>query len=732
LLMLRPCHVLLAACCWSALASAELVPASPARPITRANGDFGEESLAPYFAEGKLKQGKLELDRGQYTKVRATLAAVEQTLPVRYVRALAAFRGGQSAAAAQEMSTLADEYLPMRSYCLWYAAAGYELVGKLEEGIAALELIPEEAVSYNDSRLVLARLYTKTRQWAKAEAVLSPLGNDERALNAAVKLAVARKDVNGEKNALLKIWSIYPHSSLARDADRRFKKKIPVEHQVARAESLVELHLNKQGMALVKPLLDKYPPKNDLGCRAHFVYGKALRKERQHAKAIEYLTPVVAQCKSDALRPRAMYVLGYSQSVVDEARGVLTYEQLAADYPEHPFADDALFLAAELRLELGDEDAALSRYQKVASHHWTGDYAAEARFKTFWIYWRRNQHNEGINSLDEILALTGVAVTDEQVQRAQYWRARALAAMGNKAGAVSALAELILSARQGYYVLLARTRLTELDRAKSDEVERKRQFAASASIWPLKIGALAADSHFGSGIELIRLGMNGAAAELLAVPREDHSADANLALFQILYASGFDQPARVIASAGLVDSAIAERRSLLEVNYPPRFRPLVEKHGRDAKVDPDLLQALIREESRFNRMARSSTGAIGLTQLMPATAKSVARMLKIRRFHQSSLFDPMQNIRIGSAYLGQLLSRWEGNKAFAVASYNAGPSAVRRWITASPDSAMDEWVEEIPVSETRKYVKRVLGSYDAYNLLSKQTPTVEVSAGGSR
>jgi soluble lytic murein transglycosylase len=144
---------------------------------------------------------------------------------------------------------------------------------------------------------------------------------------------------------------------------------------------------------------------------------------------------------------------------------------------------------------------------------------------------------------------------------------------------------------------------------------------------------------------------------------------------------------------------------------------MVEQWARASSIDPNLLQALMREESRFNPSARSTTGALGLTQLMPRTAQEVALGLKLGRVDPRMLHRPTLNIRLGAAYLAELLSEFEGSMVRAVAAYNAGPVAVWRWVRARPDEEVDEWVETIPISETRDYVKRVLGSYGAYRLV---------------
>ncbi|MFP2897653.1 lytic transglycosylase domain-containing protein [Corallococcus sp. 4LFB] len=166
--------------------------------------------------------------------------------------------------------------------------------------------------------------------------------------------------------------------------------------------------------------------------------------------------------------------------------------------------------------------------------------------------------------------------------------------------------------------------------------------------------------------------------------------------------------------------------------YPNAFRDLIEKHTATAGVEPDLLQALMREESALDPKALSWAGAMGLTQLMPSTAKGVARELKVKKFTVDSLLQPELNIRFGAHYLGGLIKKFKGHTPYAVGSYNAGSGAVNRWRAASPDLPLDAWVEEIPIAETRGYIKRVLRSYNTYQLLYGRAPKVPVMPSASR
>ena len=146
------------------------------------------------------------------------------------------------------------------------------------------------------------------------------------------------------------------------------------------------------------------------------------------------------------------------------------------------------------------------------------------------------------------------------------------------------------------------------------------------------------------------------------------------------------------------------------------FRSAIARVAKSSSIPPDLLQALMREESALDPCALSSTGALGLTQVMPATARALARKLKIKGYQTASLYDPETNIRIGGTYLGELYARFQ-HPALALASYNAGPGAVSGWMKARGTLPLDAWVEEIPLDETRGYVKRCLRSFAAYQYL---------------
>ncbi len=684
---------------------------------------YTEADFAPYFGSGTLVEAKALFDRRRCARARAMLRGEEP--PVRYLRALAALRT-DPAAAASELRALAGDYPQMRDHCLFHAAHALERLRKRRAAAAVYAEVSPGSTLHAEARLGQSRVLERALDLDGALEALTPLRElpatprhdaaRRRALLAAARLCQKQGDYRGEHSAMLELWATSPLSREAEVVWERLKElPIPNKWRLRRAESFLSFNDNAQAMRLALQVKTLLPDEH--ACRAAFVVGNALRKERQHRKALAALAPMVEACKSSELRPQAMYLLAYSQSVVAREDAVRTYEALAREYPEHPFADDALFFASELDLREGRRAAALERLERVATRYAGGNFAPEALFQLAWQHRAAGAQDAALAALDRLERLPGLG--REQQLRARYWRARTLAGKG-EASAAAVFAALAAEHPASWYGLLARGRLPR-DAPAAVASCGGSSPCAGASVWPLEAGPLGADRRFLAGVELLRMELPDAGAELLAVDRRGLPEDAARLLTEALQRTGRKKAAAYVARTTLgrqltggIDGRTAD---VWQATYPRPFRKAVERWAKASSIDPDLLQALMREESRFNPWARSSTGAIGLTQLMPQTAQKVAQELRLGRVEPEALRRPALNIRLGAAYLGELHSELDGSKVRAVAAYNAGPGVVSRWVRARPDAEVDEWVEQIPLSETRDYVKRVLGSYGAYRLV---------------
>ncbi len=273
--------------------------------------------------------------------------------------------------------------------------------------------------------------------------------------------------------------------------------------------------------------------------------------------------------------------------------------------------------------------------------------------------------------------------------RWRYWRARSLELSGRPAAAEPLYREL--ARERDYYGFAAADRLGIPYRMN----HRPTQVNAADERW------LSSQSVI---VRARELDLAGYPSEARA---EWNHAVANMAPSRILLAAAhaqrwgwFNQVIAALGKAKLYDD--------LELRFPMAFNDLVRENGRRQRLDPALVFGVIRAESAFHVEARSSAGALGLMQLMPATARITARHVGVVLGGERAILAPPTNVRLGTQYLREMLNRYHGNLAMMAAAYNAGPGRVEQWRPRAGCMDAELWVETIPFRETRRYVRNLL------------------------
>lgn len=156
--------------------------------------------------------------------------------------------------------------------------------------------------------------------------------------------------------------------------------------------------------------------------------------------------------------------------------------------------------------------------------------------------------------------------------------------------------------------------------------------------------------------------------------------------------------------------AIADAKAFdsLLLRFPLLYQDEIKKYAAKRNIDMSWVFALMRSESAFIENVSSSAGALGLMQVMPATGRAVARRIGIKKFRSQDLLAAKRNIQIGTAYMQEMLAKFNGNHVLATAAYNAGPERSIKWSPMKGCHKADIWTEMIPFNETRTYVKRVI------------------------
>lgn len=291
--------------------------------------------------------------------------------------------------------------------------------------------------------------------------------------------------------------------------------------------------------------------------------------------------------------------------------------------------------------------------------------------------------------------IAGLSEEQQQDSRWRYWTARILEATGDgdKAHAIYES----LAQDRSYYGFLA------ADRIGAEYSMQHESIGAS----PEEVSAMLARPGIQMAQELYLMG------QVIDARRQWSWTTRNMNNRELAVAA-------VIARQwGWHDRAIltvarSDHQDDLELRFPLLYRDVIETNATRYGIDASWVYGVVRQESAFVPDARSQSGALGLMQLMPSTGRRAGRKLNIPIRSSRALLNIENNLRLGASYLKDVLGRNDGNEVLATASYNAGPNRVSSWM---PQKAMDAdiWVETIPFSETRDYVKNVMSYTTVYD-----------------
>ena len=312
-----------------------------------------------------------------------------------------------------------------------------------------------------------------------------------------------------------------------------------------------------------------------------------------------------------------------------------------------------------------------------------------------------------LRSLDWDLVLRGIAMLNEEEKAEpqwQYWKARALSENGLQSDA-KVIYQNIVSERS-YYGFLAADKLSMPYNIIDEPVQFDVIELEKIEITPSIIRAQ----------ELLLVDqLSDARREWNYATQHYTSRQYQIAAFLAHQWGWHDYAIRTIAKGEYFDD--------LGIRFPTPFTTQVNKYSTKRSLEPAFVYGIIRRESAFNPKARSPVGARGLMQLMPATAKQVSKQLKLRSPSRQDLYIPSFNINLGSKYIGDMLKKFNGHRALASAAYNAGPHRVNAWLPEENELPADVWVDTIPFTETRKYVRAILEYTATFEWKLNRTPT---------
>lgn len=465
-----------------------------------------------------------------------------------------------------------------------------------------------------------------------------------------------------------------------------------------RADRLFRLRHNEEALAAYDEALamglSKSETRRTLRQRAHTLF--RLRRYPEALAAFEALPQTddvpIWRARSMARAGRVFEAIEAFEQIADESRGWMSVR--------------ARFLAALLLDGRDLQERAEAHYRVVSRSGRSAGMGDAADWRLGWSAYRQGRYDRALLYFDRLIARTRGDRIDQL--RPRYWRARTLEHMGDPR-AQSEFTDIARAFPLSYYGWRARPRAARDGLPMAGVVVRDTpgRLAPSALARPrilLEAGLLEE-----AGEEVDRLA------------RQARGLSERLALAQLATDAGDYHRAQGLVvgpyTETLARGPVPRHEDLWWYAWPSAYASLVDEATREpGSVDPALVYAIMREESGYRAKVVSPVGARGLLQIMKTTGEQLARRTGLSTFDVDDLFEPRTNIRLGSHYLAELSSQFDGRLSAAIASYNAGPEAVSEW-KLTPPADDDEWVESIPYDQTRSYVRRVLRSLHAYRVL---------------
>ena len=385
------------------------------------------------------------------------------------------------------------------------------------------------------------------------------------------------------------------------------------------------------------------------------------------------------------------------------------------EHSASPLAEAALNDLATSYILADDDGKAAEVFTAMYAKFPSGSYADRAAWRAGWWAYSRGNHRETIRLFES--AATNLRRADYRPSWL-YWAGRSHAALKQHDTARIWYRRALADYRNSYYGREAQRALAALPGgARTTPAQVIAERDPSRAIVP---GAFPANAVLVR--RLLAVGFyDDAIAELRRAQGETGRAPVvEATIAYALNRKGDLRPAitamRRAYPQFMADGGEQLPDRLLKVIFPVAHSDLIRRYATLRKIDPFLLTALMAQESTFQADVRSPADAWGLMQLLPSTGRRYATKEGIRGFSTARLTHAETNVRLGTAYLSDLLARF-GDAAPALAAYNAGENRVDRWLVESPGLPRDEFIDNIPFPETQNYVKRIIGTAEDYRLL---------------
>ncbi len=502
----------------------------------------------------------------------------------------------------------------------------------------------------------------------------------------------------------------------------------PFDREKKRADNLFEAKQYWDAAQAYENLLKVYPDAERLE-EVQLRRGISLVESKQPAQGVLPLAKVNsrnADQQGDALFYQAR-ALRLSNRAAESA---VLVDRLISQYPKYRRTAEALNELANYLDKASRQAEAAARKRQLIGQFAKSDYAAEASYELGAYAYQLKNYAEAARILEQHLMTYRYPET-KFIGEACFLAAKSEEKLGNRARALALYDMAAERYQYGYDGLVSSRRAAAIRNSdKTLKAEQSADFDRirrnAVYVEPLRETSTEQDAiRLARFEDLTTIWADDLGLKELnqALDKAPASPRLNLRLAEHYAGRGDNFQATIILRRGYPDiySYKDEEvpKAAWEIMFPLFHWDTIKQEAHRYGIDPYLAAALIRQESVFNPNAISRVGARGLMQLMPATGQLVSKQQGNGTITANDLLNPDLNIKLGMTYLAQMIGQL-GRFEYAAAGYNAGPGRAKRWVAERGSLDMEDWIESIPFSETRGYVKSILRYAANYRRFYKQ------------
>ena len=632
-------------------------------------------------------------------------------------------RTGEWDAAADYLGKAAASLPLLADYALYNRAIALYRLARYPESLATLrgfaENYPQSPLSRPADKLLADLLYDSGNFRGARDAYqafIEKYSSGADAMAALHRLALSREktgDAAGAVALLRNIWLKYPAATIAASAEEDLQRlanngtilpPYSAEELLRRGTILSDLRKYDKAIKTFNAISVENQP-DEFIWRLQLKTGQTLFKARHFREAEQSFTQLLARNPRGVIADEARYWL--AKSLDKNGKDDLAfacYAKLVESSPNSTLADDALLAAAFIKKFQHKNDDELTFLKMLIRSYPQSTLLQTAFWEIAWTSYQAGDLKTAADFFKKQLDNYGTR------ERALYWYGRTLTATGDEKGAAKAFADLLAEYPFGFYAL---------SHNKGSKIKEDETLFLSAELCDI----LSVPAGFEQAKALIALGFyEEANKELAAAKRRSGDKPKSLAGLARLYLEMGDYHAAYsLFKEGRLANPDKDSLAQWGIAYPLAFREEVTGNAAKSGIPASLIYAIIRAESSYFPSALSPAGAVGLMQVMPATAAAVAKGGG-EKCAPDQLTLPGFNIHLGVKHLQDLLTLYDGDVVMAVAAYNAGSGNVNRWLKTFGKMPRELFIENIPFPETREYVKKVLAGAEIYRKLYRLGP----------